>query len=255
MMSYQPPPQFQQPLQPQQGQYPYQQPGFYQQTPPQPPPKSPKRKWSRGRIILVVIAVILVMGAIGGILQALGISKPDTTATTTQDTPTTSTSQATTAPTHVATTAPTQKPTAAPARLVVTHGKPHLGGNISDFYGKFVTQTISGVSAGSAPNNQPSESVSWVTDSNNGYAVTVQYYTSTHIVYYIDYTGDSNWSKAQYRDYLINNFAPPNTVEDTALNQSWQAGGGDPYNPIIYNTSVGKIALHISDGDGNMNTI
>ncbi len=110
------------------------------------------------------------------------------------------------------------------------------------------------VQSGSAPNGSPSNSVGWVTDNNNAYFLSVHYYTSSNIVYYIDYVGSSNWSKAQYRDYLLT-FAPPGTAEDTQTNAWWISQGGDPYNPIAYTSDIGKFFLHISDGNGNMNTV
>jgi hypothetical protein len=153
--------------------------------------------------------------------------------------------------------APTQ-PRLSPTKQVgitVTHGTPHLGGPISDFYGKYGRQITGTVQSGSAPNGSPEESVGWVTDSNNAYFLSVHYYTPSHVVDYIDYVGPSTWSKAQYRDYLISNFAPAGTAENTQANQDWVSQGGDPFNPIAYTSDIGKFFLHISDGNGSMNTV
>jgi hypothetical protein len=129
---------------------------------------------------------------------------------------------ATAAPTDTSTPAlqPTVKPTAKPtkaANMTITHGTPHLGGPISDFYGKYSSHIFGTVQSGSAPNGSPEESVGWVTDSNNAYFLSVHYYTPSNVVNYIDYVGSSDWSKAQYRDYLLL-FAPPGTTEDTQAN-------------------------------------
>ena len=167
-------------------------------------------------------------------------------------------------PTSRPTTAPTAKPTAKPTlaltkapkltQLVITHGTPHLGGPISDFYGKYGTHIVGDVQAGNAPNGSPDERVGWFTDSNNAYFLSVDYYTPSNIVYYISYSGPSSWSKAQYRDYLLS-FAPPGTAEDTATNKWWTSQGGDPFDPIAYTSDIGKFFLHISDGNGYMNTV
>ncbi len=151
---------------------------------------------------------------------------------------------------------PTAKPTLVPTKaLTITHGKPHLGGPVSDFYGKYGSHIFGTVQSGSAPNGSPEESVGWVTDSDNAYFLSVHYYTPSTRVNYITYTGPSSWSKAQYRDYLIANFAPAGTAEDTATNSWWIGQGGDPFNPIAYTSDIGKFFLHISDGVGDMNTV
>lgn len=140
--------------------------------------------------------------------------------------------------------------------ITSTHGAPHLGGPISDFYGKYGSQLFGiGPKSGSSPSGRPSVSVAWMTDSNNGYLLSVHYYTDTHLVYYVDFSGPTDWSKAQFRDYLIANFSPPGILEDSQTNQWWASQGGDPYNPIAYSSDIGKFFLHITDGDGNMNTV
>jgi hypothetical protein len=138
----------------------------------------------------------------------------------------------------------------------ITHGTPHLGGLISDFYGKYGSQLFGvGVQSGTAPNGAAEESVSWVTDSANSYLLVASYYTSNHLVYDINYTGPSDWSKGQYQDYLISTFAPAGAALNNQANQSWQSTGGDPYNPIAYTSSIGRFFLHITSGNGSMNTV
>ena len=74
---------------------------------------------------------------------------------------------------------------------------PHLEGPFSDFYGKYDSQIAGGgIQSGSAPYGSPEESLSWVTDSNNAYILSVHYYTPSNIVDYINYVGPSDWSKA-----------------------------------------------------------
>lgn len=269
------PPQWQgqqpsQPLQPNMGyqqpsgpQWPQQQPGMYpQQQYQQPvqqggkPPKKPLTK--RAKIIGVgcfVVALLFLCGIIGAIATAANAnngttaSAPTTIVAIPSDTPTV-------AVRNTPTTGPTPKPTKGDSSAIVsTHGTPHLGGSISDFYGKYGRQLLGDAQTGSAPSGQPETTVAWVTDSANAYLLSVDYYTSTHIVYSVNYTGPSSWSKAQYRDYLIAQFAPPGTVEDTQTNQWWAGQGGDPYNPISYTSNIGKFFLHISDGNGYMNTV
>jgi hypothetical protein len=244
-----------------------QQPPNWQQGPPQQPPQPPLKK-SRRRlwIILAIIGGLLVLScATCGIVAALvpptkqaiqptqAPSIAVATATSTQAPTATDTPQP--SPTATATPTPKPKPTTGATNVnAITHGTPHLGGPISDFYGKYGSQIAGDVQSGSAPNGSPDSSVGWITDSNNAYFLAVHYYTPSNIVHYITYAGPSDWSKAQYRDFMLT-FAPPGTAENVSANQAWQQGGGDPYNPIAYTSSIGNFFIHINSGSGDMNTV
>ncbi len=227
----------------------YQGPPYQQQppTPPTPPKKKPNAALGCGIIIVIVVLCSLVSWfAYSSSAAKLTVANTPTQVVTPIPTAAKST--------NTSKSTPTPKPTT--AKNTVTHGSPHLGGPISDFYGKYGSQLIgTGSQSGSSPSGRPSISLAWMVDSNNGYLLSVQYYTDTRLVYYIDFSGPTDWSKAKFRDYLIANFSPPGTVEDSQTNQSWQATGGDPYNPIAYTSNIGKFFLHITDGDGNMNTV
>lgn len=237
-----------------------QQPPFYNQPtfgqPQKPPKKSRRRLW----IILAIIGGVLALSCtICGIVGAMN-PQPTQAPAVAADTPTqapTATPSPTPSPT--ATPTPKPRPTATPKPKpaqgpAITHGTPHLGGPVSDFYGKYGTDVGP---AGVQTNSDGTSSVGWCVDSHNAdicYTTLVHYSGSSHLVNYINYSGPSSWSKAQYRDYLISTFAPPGTAEDTQTNQWWANQGGDPFNPIAYTSDIGKFFLHISDGNGWMNT-
>lgn len=242
----------------------YQQPMYPQQPfPPQfnqqQPSKKPRRRlW----IILAIIGSILTLScATCGIAGAFAPHTQQTVQpTSTIAVPTATPTQAPTAtdtpqPSPTATDTPTPKPKPTTGVVnAVTHGTPHLEGPISDFYGKYGSQIAGTVDAISDPNGLPAASVAWVTDSANAYFLSVHYHTPSNTVYYITYSGPTDWSKEQYRDFMLT-FAPPGTAENVSANQAWQSGGGDPYNPIAYTSNIGNFFIHISGESGDMNTV
>src|SRR5947209_2880806 len=123
----------------------YQQYSQYQQPPQYPPPKRPSETAQfialvrKHPIILIpigVIGLIVVITAISATISSVGSSQHDASTATAQALVPT----ATPAPVATATLVPTVAPTKAPVppvAIVPTHGTPHLGGNVSDFLGKY----------------------------------------------------------------------------------------------------------------------
>jgi hypothetical protein len=213
----------------------------------QQPKKSHRRLW----IVLAIIGGVLVLSCtICGVVAAFAPQ------TQTAVQPTQAAATATVAPTatHMLI-RPTAKPTKTGGPIVqtITHGKPHLRGPVSDFYGKYGTD----IGPNGVQDSDGTSSVGWfisTNDANGGDVILVHYSDSSRLVNYISYNGPSSWSKAQYRDYLIANFAPAGTATDNAANSWWASTGGDRFDPIAYTSDSGKFFLHISDGNGWMNT-
>lgn len=231
----------------------------YQHQPPMMPPPAPKKKPNAALGCGIIMVIVSVCSLASWFTISSAATKPTAlapTATTQAFLAATATSDLAT-PTDAPTATPTPKPKPTQGKTPVnsvTHGTPHLGGPISDFYGKYGTQIMGDVQSGSAPNGSPESSVGWVTDSNNAYFLSVHYYTPSNIMNYITYSGPTDWSKAQYRDFLLT-FAPPGAAENVSTNNWWKGQGGDPYNPIAYTSNIGNFFFHISDGSGYMNTV
>jgi hypothetical protein len=89
---------------------------------------------------IVGIALLFALCACGGSTRTASSPTPTSTPTAT------ATTAPTIQPTDTPTTVPTNAPTATSgANVNATHGTPHLGGPISDFYGKYGTQIAGSV--------------------------------------------------------------------------------------------------------------
>ena len=106
--------------------YPYQQPQY---TPPPVQPPAPKKRWGKGkRIIIGLVAVFVLSAVIAGVIE--GLSGGNSTQSTIQPTaaPTQAAQQATQAPTLE----PTQAPTISPAVLEATYKASTTDTTVSD---------------------------------------------------------------------------------------------------------------------------
>lgn len=192
-----------------------------------------QRTWRRFRALPPLAQLIIALVIIGFVGSA-GVSAAYSTLTS-QIAPM---PQAT--PTRGVPPTATPAPTKKAVSVSTTHGRPHLGGPVSDFFGKY----------GASQNTQPG-SASWLLNDTD---ILLLHFDAQGVVNYINYSGPDTWSKEQYTSYLLT-FAPSGSQENAAANTSWKNSGGDPYNPIAYTSPSGKFFLHISGGIGYMNTL
>lgn len=195
------------------------------------PTASPKKPWYRtGKgCIGILLAWVLLVCIINGVNHSSAQHPEEGTIQTTM-----SESRAQVTPTQkphvVATAAPTQKPNPSPttSAMAVTHGTPHLGGAISDFYGKYGN-----------PINMTSKPAGndalWELNADGSLSLVARN-TGGGTVGYLALT-TPDWGAEKIKETCLQ-FAPSDYTLDPTSPQG-------SYDPIVYNSPSGKFALHI----------
>lgn len=123
------------------------------------------------------------------------------------------------------TSVPTATPTSASTQVVVTYGRPRLGGPLSDFVGKYGVPTVEGSFTDGDIEMGPQ------TDDNN----IVQSVTAGPC------NNCSSWGLYQARDYCLQ-FMPPKAVPYKGDGQNLQ---DLIHSPIYFSSSIGRIGLTV----------
>lgn len=237
----------QQPQQPsytQPGQY--QQPQFFQQVQQTPQPvqqplrqplkaqqKPVNKKVGIGCGVVAVVLVLIIaisVAAQGGANNSSSSSSSSSSNSTTPAAQTTSASDQST---------PVDQPTTPDENfgaIKPTHGTPFIGGQISDFLGKYGTP---------ATINQ--NDASWFLNAD-GSLILVARDTGGGKVEYLALVTPDNWSQQQIQTYCLG-FAPAEYTYDHS---------SDPYNAqglYVYNSPSGKFAIHLGQANCWMNPI
>ena len=178
--------------------------------PPYPPPPmmQPPRKRRVWLWVLLGVFVLAVLGCVGILAASQG------TQTGTQP-------QATTAAGNT----PTAKGT---ATMAITHGTPHIGGPISDFYGKYGKPKNAGAGGSQTwiASQSPSIIVNAATDSSGK-------------VNNMNVVGEPSWSR-KYTETYCTRFLPPDARAFNRIKSSSDT-------LIDYHSSSGQIAMTVLD--------
>lgn len=212
----------QQPLPPQL----YPQPPYYQ--PPMPPPKKNSKKFIA--VVLGIVVATVLLGCIGMLVLASMKSQTAQQTATNQSSVTQAVQQPTQAaqqPTIQTTPKPSQQPTPKPTvqptkAIAVTHGTPHIGGPISDFYGKY----------GQSNNQGFGHSETWIVDQQQQTTVNATPNASGEVTG-VTVTSGSNWNDSQMQTYC-SQFLPSDASEFNSTS-----------NLSDYYSSVGEIVLQL----------
>jgi len=159
-----------------------------------------------GATMLVILIAIIAF--------AVSLSKQPSSSNTQQATTSTATSQSTTAP--------TTQPTTASSANGVTNGTPHIGGPMSDFYGKY-----------GQPNNQGiGTSETWIVDQQQTVLVNATPDANAQVAG-VSVTTGANWSNTQMQQYC-SQFLPADASAFNSVSDLTD-----------YHSSIGEVVMQL----------